>query len=103
MKYLSWIVSVPLTLVILLFVLSNSESVSLSLWPFITTITAPLYIFFILTVFVSFFSGFILMWLMQHPYRAAARKWQKQAEKLQAVVLEPTPASRAITDVSKGI
>jgi uncharacterized integral membrane protein len=102
MKYLSWIVSIPLTIIILLFVFSNFEPVSISLWPFITTITAPLAFIFILTVFISFFSGLAVMWFMQHKYRVEAKKWEREANSLQAALLnkgglEPPPITRAIS------
>jgi uncharacterized integral membrane protein len=103
MKYISWLITIPLTVLFLLFILSNRETTTLALWPFATTISAPLYLFFLLTVFVSFMAGLITMWLAQHKHRAAAKHWQREAETLKSVLLEskgalePPPIIRAIS------
>jgi uncharacterized integral membrane protein len=91
MRFVSWAISLPLTLLFLLFILSNRESVTLTLWPFATAITAPLYLFFIATVIISFFIGSIVMWFGQHRHRAEARKWRKEAEALRAMVTQTPP------------
>lgn len=83
-RIISWFVSVTLTLVFLLFVLSNQQVVSLSFWPFATTITAPLYLFFLLTLFLAFFMGLTAMWFMQHKYRAEAKRLKRELDAIQA-------------------
>lgn len=83
-RILSWGVSTILTVLFLLFVLSNRETVVLSLWPFATTITAPLYLFFLLTLFVAFFMGLSVMWLLQHKYRAEARRLRRELAAIEA-------------------
>ncbi|MGE3769418.1 MAG: lipopolysaccharide assembly protein LapA domain-containing protein [Bdellovibrionales bacterium] len=95
MRYLSWIVSLPLTLLFLIFVLSNRETVELSLWPFATTIAAPLYLFFMATVILSFMAGAVIMWFGQHKHRAAAKHWRREAEAAQAALAAPPKASDA--------
>lgn len=94
-RIFSWIVSTVLTLVFLLFVLSNRELVVLSLWPFATTITAPLYLFFLLTLFVAFFMGLTVMWLLQHKHRAEAKRLRRELAAIEAASKPKTedPAS----------
>jgi uncharacterized integral membrane protein len=89
LRTLYWIVTPPLTVVFLLFVLSNRESVTLGLWPLGMTITAPLYLFFLGTVIISFFAGSSAMWLMQHKYRRDARRYRYEAAKLRETIGAP--------------
>lgn len=94
-RILSWFVSVTLTVIFLLFVLSNPEPVTLSFWPFATTISAPLYLFFLLTLFFAFFAGLTVMWFMQHKHRAEARRLRRELAAVEAAKQpkEPDPAA----------
>lgn len=83
-RLLSGLLSAALTLIFLLFVLSNRDVVTLSFWPFATTVSAPLYLFFMLTIFVAFTAGLIVMWVQQHKYRATVRRLQKQLAALES-------------------
>ena len=91
MRFISWIVSLPLTILFLLFVLSNRETTTLALWPFATTIAAPLYLFFLATMLVGYLAGTVITWLMQHRHRSEARYWKREATALRSM-LEAKPA-----------
>lgn len=93
-RIISWFVSIVLTITFLLFVLSNQQVVTLSFWPFATTITAPLYLFFLLTLFVAFFMGLTAMWFMQHKHRAEAKRLRRELEAANAAKT-PKPADQA--------
>lgn len=83
-RILSWLVSTLLTITFLIFALSNRDVVSLSFWPFTTTVTAPLYLIFLGTLFVAFFSGIVVMWVQQHKHRAEANRLRKQLAAIEA-------------------
>lgn len=101
-RAVSWFISTILTLLFLLFVLSNREMITLALWPFTATISAPLYLFFLLTVFVAFGVGLITMWFKQHKYRAEARRLQHELEAMQqALAAQKAAATSAELTPSK--
>lgn len=79
----------------LLFVLSNREAVTLSFWPFATTVSAPLYLFFLITVFLAFFGGLTTMWFMQHKHRAEAKRLRRELAAIEVAKQpkEPDPAA----------
>ena len=54
MKHLSWIITLPVTVLVLVFVLSNREPVQLDFWPLEMTMTAPLYLMLLLSVLFGF-------------------------------------------------
>lgn len=95
-RILSWLVSAALTLVFVLFVLSNRDVVTLSFWPFATTITAPLYLFFLVTLLLAFMAGLGVMWVRQHKYRAAAHRLQKKLDEIEAAQQPPAADTAAL-------
>ncbi len=79
-RVLSWVITVPVTLFVLLFAVSNRGPVTFSLFPFDVEVTAPGF----LMPLVMFVLGFLVGGVMQAPgvvkARLHARKWRKQAE-----------------------
>lgn len=74
MKHLSWIITLPVTVVVLVFVLSNRQLVELDFWPLEMTMTAPLYLMLGLTLLFGFFLGGVAMWFSAGRSRKRARQ-----------------------------
>lgn len=74
MRYLTWIVTVPVALVAILFAISNRATVTLSLWPLPFTLEAPLYLAALLALVVGFLAGGFVVWNSQRRHRRRARR-----------------------------
>lgn len=79
MKYFSWIITLPITLVIVIFALSNMHEVTFGLWPFDDTFTLALYIAVLSTFLVGFICGGIVVWFSDGKVRRRARKAEFEA------------------------
>lgn len=84
MRYLSWIITVPLTLLVLSFAVSNRETVTLELWPLPFSLTAPLYLTVLLAVLVAFLAGGLVVWFSGYRHRRLARQRGAEIEELSA-------------------
>ncbi len=74
MRYLSWIVTLPIALVAVLFAVSNRDGVTLSLWPLPFTLDAPLYLAALLALLAGFLAGGFVVWNSQRRHRRRARR-----------------------------
>lgn len=71
MRIVAWVVSLPVTLIVVSFALSNRQGVDLALWPLAEIVTAPLY----LAVLAALLLGVAVGWLLIGPalWRARAQ------------------------------
>ena len=92
LRYLSWILTLPLTVLAISFAVSNLTPVQLALWPLVGTIEVPAFTLVLVTLVVGFFAGGLTVWLGQHPHRRAARQHQARADRLQKELDNNRPA-----------
>lgn len=83
MRYLSWIITIPLAFLIISFAVTNREMVELGLWPLPFQIWAPIYLVGLLALALGFLAGGLVAWLAQHRHRANARRQARRAEQLE--------------------
>lgn len=83
MRYLSWIVTLPLTVLAISFAVSNMTPVQIGLWPFVGTVEVPAFTLVLVTLVLGFLMGGVTVWLGQHRHRKAARQHQARADRLQ--------------------
>ena len=84
MKYLRWIVTLPLAVAIVVFSVNNREPAVTDLWPFGEPIMVPLYILVLGAAAIGFLAGSILQWLSNAPGRLQSRRKTGQIGKLEA-------------------
>jgi uncharacterized integral membrane protein len=111
MKRLSWIVTLPLMLVVVVFSLANRGPVSLDLWPFKESITLPLFVPLLVAVFIGLVIGGVVAWFSGGKKRRRARDLRFDKAHLEREVIrlnreveraksagsaEPPPASPAL-------
>jgi putative membrane protein len=82
-RYLSWIITIPIALVIVSFAVSNRDPVDLALWPLPFEITVPLYVAVLTALVLGFLAGGLVAWGAGHNYRAAARARGRKASQLE--------------------
>jgi uncharacterized integral membrane protein len=72
-RYLSWIITIPVALVVVSFAVSNRDPVELALWPLPNTLVAPTYLAALIALLVGFLLGGLIAWSAQRRYRGRAR------------------------------
>ena len=83
MRRLAWIVTVPITIVVVVFAVSNRDFVTLNLWPFELTYSMPLFALVLICLVVGFLLGALIMWLSAGKTRGRAREAYYKASSLE--------------------
>lgn len=79
MKHVSWIVTVPLMAVLVVFAVVNRQSVTLDLWPLDMSLRLPLFILILGSLFVGLLVGGSAVWLSAGATRRRARAAEHRA------------------------
>lgn len=79
MKYISWIVTLPLTIIAVIFAVSNLNDIAVAFWPFEQTFSLPLYIAVLATFVFGFVCGGVVLWFSAGKLRRKARKLEFEA------------------------
>lgn len=84
----SWLLILPLGALIVLFAVSNTEIVTLGLWPFDYTVALPLSVAVLGVSAAGFLFGATVVWCAGVPLRLRARRLQNSADALRGEVDE---------------
>jgi putative membrane protein len=82
-RILSWIVTAPIVVVVILFAVSNLDQVTLRLRPFPFEMTMPIWAFTLVELFVGFILGAIVTWIGDRRRRRDARTAVRRAGELE--------------------
>lgn len=99
MKILSWLVGLPLAVVVVVFALSNRHPAMIALWPFDRGLELPVYLAVLLPLVIGFLGGFLWASGRGLKHRRAARVHAKRADSLQREIDDmraappPSPAA----------
>lgn len=85
-RKLSWIVTIPITVVCVVFALANRQPVSLDLWPFEIGYEPPLFLLVLGCLLVGFLLGATVTWLAGGRTRDKARRAYYRAADLEREV-----------------
>ena len=96
MKVLSWLVGVPLGIVVLVFALSNRQAVILGLWPFDDGLALPLYLIVLLPLLIGFLAGLLLAGVSTMKQRRLVRRQTKAVAALERQLDAVKSASEAV-------
>ncbi len=83
MRHLSWIITLPIAVVAVLFAVSNRMEVTLALWPLPFTLDAPVYLAALVALVVGFVAGGFIAWVGQGRNRRRARVESDRARRLE--------------------
>ena len=83
-KLTATIVTLPITLAVVLFAVSNRHTVALEFWPLPGALEVPLYVVGLLTMVVGFLIGGVIAWLGAGESRQRARVAERDARGLEA-------------------
>jgi len=73
-RLLSWLIGLPVALVIAVFAAANRQSVTLDVWPLPLAVEVPLYLLVLLPLLVGFLVGLLLSSLRGLSRRTALRR-----------------------------
>ena len=83
LKALSWIVTLPLLAIAVIFAVNHRGAVPIDLWPLPMAVEVPLYMMVLVGIFVGFVVGGVLTWLSQGRHRRRARQRRYRVEQLE--------------------
>lgn len=84
----SWLITIPLGALVVLFAVSNTQLVRLGLWPFDMTVELPLSVAVLAVSAVAFLLGAFVVWTAGLPTRMRARRLENSATALRGEVDE---------------
>ena len=96
MKFLWWSLLALVAVVLILFAISNRETVSVGLWPLPDLLQLPLYLVLLGTLVLGFFVGELTGWIGGWRWRREARRSRERIAMLEREV-ETERAQRAAT------
>lgn len=87
MRRLSWIVTLPITILAVLFALSNSGSVQVRLWPLPWVAELPLYLLILGSLLLGFLFGAVVAWISSGARRRRLRALSQQVREQAAEIV----------------
>ena len=73
MRRLSYVLTVPLAIILVLFAIDNRDRLTISFWPLPWSATLPSFLALFLAVLIGFFAGAAALWLSGGKLRRRAR------------------------------
>jgi uncharacterized integral membrane protein len=81
MSRLAWIITIPVSIIVVLFAVMNRDPVALNLWPLPWDLGAiPLYLLTLGTLLFGFFLGAFAMWVSAGKSRRKARMFRQELD-----------------------
>ena len=74
MKHVSWILTIPLTALLVVFAVANREFVAIDLWPFEFALPLPIFVLVLGSLVIGFFIGAGVAWLGVH---VSGLRWEQ--------------------------
>lgn len=107
MRYISWIITLPIALFAVLFAISNQGTVTFALWPTPFTLEAPIYLATLLALLVGFVAGGFIAWANQHRNRVRARRAEDRVyyleRELQETQARAAAAEKRIAELTRPV
>lgn len=88
MRFVSWLIGLPLAVVAVLFAVSNKGPATFALWPLPFTLDAPLYLATLIALALGFAAGGFIAWCGQGGARRRARRMSDKAYVLERSLSE---------------
>jgi uncharacterized integral membrane protein len=81
-KHFSWIITLPVAVVVVVFAANNVHDMTVDLWPVAGSANWPTYLVVLLTFLIGFLCGGAVMWLSLGRTRREARRRRAEAKRL---------------------
>ena len=83
MKRFSWLLTVPLTVLVVVFAVANRSFIPLDLWPFALEVRLPVFLLVLGSLLFGFLIGAMVMWLSMGKQRQQRRAAKGEIAKLE--------------------
>ncbi|MBI1327550.1 MAG: DUF1049 domain-containing protein [Alphaproteobacteria bacterium] len=83
MKFIFWLISIPLSLCVLLWAIINADYVSFQYLPVLDPVTIPVFSLFLAALGGGFIWGALSVWLLSGKERRERRELKKQLRRLE--------------------
>ena len=80
MKRFSWIITLPLLAIAVIFSVSNRQAITFDLWPLDLAVSVPAFLPILVALFVGVMAGGLIAWWTGGRTRARARDLQRDLE-----------------------
>jgi lipopolysaccharide assembly protein A len=81
-RRLSWLISVPITLITIIFAVWNRQLVTLDLFPLPLAPELPVYLLVLGSLFIGFILGGLTAWIAARPARRQRRRMRAESDAL---------------------
>ena len=88
LRLLSLLVTVPLTLAVISFVLSNRQETAVGLWPLPSALEMPVWFLGLSALVVGFITGGFVSWLGGHARRVRGHRLERRVRELERTLAE---------------
>ncbi|MDJ0608638.1 MAG: LapA family protein [Kiloniellales bacterium] len=82
MKHFTWIITLPITLLVVTFAVVNRDLVAVDLWPLPMTVGTPLFVLVLGSALAGFLIGGLVMWWSAGKQRQKLRALRRETERL---------------------
>jgi uncharacterized integral membrane protein len=82
-RIITWVVTAPIVVIVVLFAVSNRDDISLRLLPFPFDLTMPIWLWTLVELFVGFLLGAIVTWIGDRRRRRQARLLSRRVSELE--------------------
>ena len=87
-RVISWVIMLPITVVVALFTMENLQNVEIGLWPLDGKREVPLYLVVLLCILFGFIAGGVVAWISSSRRRRRTRELADRNARLQQQVEE---------------
>ncbi|HVY12522.1 MAG TPA: LapA family protein [Alphaproteobacteria bacterium] len=95
MRFLSWLITLPILIFCVVFSVNNRQEVTVDLWPTDYVLSAPLYLVTLGSFLTGFLAGALIFWLVSlHP------RWERRRLNAQVARLERELAEAQMKNAS---
>jgi uncharacterized integral membrane protein len=94
-RIVSWIVTAPIVVLVILFAVSNLDQVTLHLWPLPFDMPIAIWLLSLILLFVGFVLGALVNWITDRPRRRETRILSKRVKELEKALDAASPPATA--------
>lgn len=101
MKLFHWLVTAPLTLILVVFAVANREPITLTFWPLPFTLETRLFVVVLLTLLAGFLIGELVAWINGRSWRREARRNAHRIEVLERQLAAKAPDKEPSKEIAR--
>ena len=101
MRIFHWLVTVPLTIVLIDFAIWNGGTTTLSFWPLPFTVETRVFLVVLVPLVIGFFLGELSAWISGRNRRRTARRHAHRIEELERELAAKAPPKEPAKEIAR--